>query len=316
MRTLKFSNNDEMPAFGLGTWKSTEGDVYNAVKEAIKGGYRHIDCAAAYGNEKEIGKALSELFKEGIVAREDLWITSKVWCNMHAKEDVLVAIKETLDNLQLEYLDLYLIHWPVAQKKEIPFVSHVDHFIPLEELPNELTWEGMEKAVELGLAKHIGVSNFGPKALEQLILNSKIKPEINQVESHPYFQQNEMLSFCKAHNIHFTAYAPLGSGDRAAKFKDVNEPKLLQDPVIVEIATSKNATPGQILISWAIHRGSSVIPKSVNPGRIIQNFEAQSIELSEMDMSKIAALDKNYRFLTGEHWVYEGSPYTLESIWA
>lgn len=316
MKTLKFSNNDEMPAFGLGTWKSAEGEVYHAVKTAIKGGYRHIDCAAAYGNEKEIGKALSELFEEGVVAREDLWITSKVWSNMHAKEDVILALKESLDNLQLEYLDLYLIHWPIAQKKEIPFVSHVDHFISLEELPNELTWEGMEEGVSLGLVKHIGVSNFGPKALKQLILNAKIKPEMNQVESHPYYQQNDMLSFCKAHNMHFTAYAPLGSGDRAAKFKAVGEPMLLQDPVIVEIAKSKNATTGQVLISWAIHRGSSVIPKSVNPERLAQNFEAESVELSESDMEKIEALDKNYRFLTGAHWVYEGSPYTLESIWA
>lgn len=316
MRTLKFSNDDEMPAFGLGTWKSNEGDVYNAVKTAIKGGYRHIDCAAAYGNEKEVGKALSELFNEGIVSRKDVWITSKVWCNMHAKEDVLLALKETLGNLQLEYLDLYLIHWPIAQKKEIPFVSHVDHFIPLEELPNELTWEGMEEGIAQGLTKHIGVSNFGPKALQQLISNSKIKPEVNQVESHPFYQQNAMFSLCKSHNIHLTAYAPLGSGDRAEKFKAENEPKLLQNPVILELAKSKNATPGQILISWAIHRGTSVIPKSVNPGRLAENFEAQSVELSENDMDKIAGLDRNYRFLTGEHWVYEGSPYTLESIWA
>ncbi len=316
MKTLKFRNNDEMPAFGLGTWKSADGEVYNAVKTAIKSGYRHIDCAAAYGNEKEVGRALNELFEEGVVSREDVWITSKLWSNMHAKEDVLIALKQTLSDLQLEYLDLYLIHWPIAQKKEIPFVSSVEHFISLEELPNEVTWEGMENGVELGLVKHIGVSNFGPKALEQLISNSKIKPEMNQIEAHPYYQQNDMVAFCKAYNIHVTAYAPLGSGDRAAKFKAENEPKLLQDPVILDIAASKNVTAGQILISWALHRETSVIPKSVNPGRIAQNFESQAIELSETDMNKIAALDKNYRFLTGEHWVYEGSPYTLESIWA
>lgn len=316
MKTLKFRNKDEMPAFGLGTWKSAEGEVYNAVKTAIKEGYRHIDCAAAYGNESEVGKALKEVIEEGIVARNDLWITSKVWSNMHAKADVIEALNKTLSDLQLEYLDLYLIHWPIAQKKEIPFVSKVEDFISLEELPNEVTWEGMETAVELGLTKHIGVSNFGPKALEKLMANAKIKPEMNQVESHPYFQQNEMLSFCENHGIHITAYAPLGSGDRAAKFKAKNEPILLKDPVILEIAKGKNASPGQILISWAIHRGTSVIPKSVNPARIKQNFEAQAVSLSESDMDKITALDKNYRFLTGEHWVYEGSPYTLESIWA
>lgn len=316
MKTLKFANNDEMPAFGLGTWKSGEGEVYTAVKTAIINGYRHIDCAAAYGNEKEVGKAINEVIEEGIVTREELWITSKLWSNMHAKEDVVIAIKQSLSDLQLSYLDLYLIHWPIAQKKEIPFVSDVSHFISLEELPNETTWEAMEDCVAKGLTKHIGVSNFGPKALKKLMAKAKIAPEMNQVESHPYYQQPELFSFCKAHNIHITAYAPLGSGDRADKFKKVDEPILLKDPIILDIAAAKSGSPGQVLISWALHRGISVIPKSVNPKRIVENFEAQAIALTSDDMARITALDKNYRYLTGEHWVYEGSPYTLESIWA
>ncbi|WP_010134522.1 aldo/keto reductase [Ochrovirga pacifica] len=316
MRTLKFKNNDQMPAFGLGTWKSGEGEVYNAVKIAIKEGYRHIDCAAAYGNETEVGKAIKEVIEEGIVTRDELWITSKLWCNMHAKEDVFIALKQSLSDLQLEYLDLYLIHWPIAQKKEIPFVSDASHFIPLEELPNETTWQALEEAVAMGLTKHIGVSNFGPKALQQLLDNCTIKPEMNQVECHPYFQQSELISFCHKNNIHITAYAPLGSGDRADKFKKVDEPILLKDSVIKEIAAAKNASIGQVLISWALHRETAVIPKSVNPSRIAENFKAQKVVLSDEEMKTIEGLDKNYRFLTGEHWVYEGSPYTLESIWA
>ncbi|NMH89148.1 aldo/keto reductase [Flavivirga algicola] len=316
MRTLKFKNNDEMPAFGLGTWKSESGDVYNAVKTAIKEGYRHIDCAAVYGNEKEIGEALAECFSEGIVTRKELWITSKLWCNAHAKEDVIPALKQTLSDLQLDYLDLYLIHWPVALKKEVMFVGAKEDLISLDDLPNATTWEVMEEAVGLGLVRHIGVSNFGKKALEDLISKSKIKPEMNQVESHPYFQQEDLLSFCKDHHIHFTAYAPLGSSDRAEKFKAADEPKLLEDPIITDMAKSKNATPGQVLISWALHRGTAVIPKSVNSGRIAQNLQAGAIHLSDDDMKKIASLDKNYRYLTGGHWVFEGGAYTLESIWA
>ncbi len=316
MRTLKFKNNDEMPAFGLGTWKSEQGEVYNAVKTAIKEGYRHIDCAAIYGNEKEIGKALSECLSEGIVAREDLWITSKLWCNAHAKEDVIPTLKQTLSDLQLDYLDLYLIHWPVALKKEVLFVGAKEDLISLNDLPNTVTWEAMEDAVELGLAKHIGVSNFGKKALEDLISKSKIKPEMNQVESHPYFQQEDLFSFCSDNNIHFTAYAPLGSSDRAEKFKAEDEPKLLEDRTIADIAKSKNVTPGQVLISWALNRGTAVIPKSVNPGRIAQNLQAELVQLSDDDMKRIASLDKNYRYLSGGHWVFEGGAYTLESIWA
>ncbi len=316
MKKIQFGNNDQMPALGLGTWKSKAGEVYQAVKTAIKTGYRHIDCAPIYGNEKEVGKAISESIKEGIVTREELWITSKLWNNAHAKADVVPACKQTLSDLQLSYVDLYLIHWPVAFKSGISMPKNNEDMISLDDLPITTTWTGMEETVSLGLTKHIGVSNFGIKALEGLIANSKIKPSMNQVESHPYLQQDALLGFCQKNDIHLTAYSPLGSFDRSDAMKANNEPKLLADPIIAEIAKEKSVSPAQILISWALQRGISVIPKSVNPERIAQNIASEKIILNSTEIEKITALERGYRYVKGNVWVFENGPYTTESLWA
>lgn len=316
MLTLKFRNQNEMPALGLGTWKSQPGEVYDAVKTAIKTGYRHIDCAAIYGNEKEIGQAITECISDGVVSRNDLWITSKLWNSEHAKDDVLPALEKTLSDLQLTYLDLYLIHWPVNIQKGVVFPQSAGDMVSLDDIPISETWAAMEEAIDHGLAKHIGVSNFGIKQLENLLTFALIKPEINQVESHPYFQQNELLAFCRSNNIHLTAYSPLGSFDRPDGIKASDEPKLLDDPIIAEIASIHHVSPAQILISWALHRGISVIPKSVNSSRISQNLAAASIRLSAEDIERINQMDKEYRYITGGFWVFEGGPYSMESVWA
>jgi len=316
MQTLKFKNNDLMPALGLGTWKSEPGEVYSSVKTAIKEGYRHIDCAPIYGNEKEIGQALAECISEGIVSRADMWITSKLWNTSHAKSDVIPALQQTLNDLQTEYLDLFLIHWPISLKKGVFFPQSANDLISLEEIPISETWSEMEKAVELGLIKHIGVSNFGKKNLESLISTATIIPEMNQVESHPYLQQEKLFSFCKSNNIHFTAYSPLGSTDRPEVLKAENEPRVLDDVLIGEISKSKHVTPAQVLLKWALNRGTSVIPKSTNPGRIAQNLKAEKLKLSNEDMEKIAELEKGYRYVSGQFWVFDDGPYTLEDVWA
>lgn len=317
MTKIKFRNNDEMPAFGLGTWKSEEGKVYNAIKTAIKIGYRHIDCAHIYGNEKEVGQALSDCFSEMDISRKDLWITSKLWNNSHAYKDVFPALKQTLKDLQLEYLDLYLIHWPVTLKRDVTFPTSAEDFLSLDEVPLAKTWEAMEEAVYAGLTKHIGVSNFGIKKLEDLISKSEITPEINQVELHPYLQQEDLVSFCKSNSIKLTAYAPLGSADRPDALKSQNEPTLLDNPTITEIAKSKNATPAQILISWGLHKGFAVIPKSTNPDRIKQNYDAQYITLTKDDMEEISKLDKEFRYVDGSIWIYKNGHFSsLEELWA
>jgi alcohol dehydrogenase (NADP+) len=315
MPILRFKNNDLMPALGLGTWKSEPGKVYTAVKDALRAGYRHIDCAPIYGNEAEIGKALRESFQSKVINRSKVWITSKLWNNAHAPEDVQPALERTLADLQLEYLDLFLIHWPVHIVKDQMYPSQPEHYIAFDHLPLTETWKAMEALVDKGLCRHIGVSNFSIAKLAMLLENSRLQPEMNQIELHPYLQQHAMLEYCQHNDIHLTAYAPLGSADRPAALKATGEPVLLEDPVIAKIARNHGVTSAQVLISWAINRGTAVIPKSVNNDRIIQNLEARNLTLSQADMNMINELDQNRRYVSGEFWAPAGSPYTLTNLW-
>ncbi|WP_133492299.1 aldo/keto reductase [Alcanivorax sp. 24] len=315
MQTLAFENGDTLPIIGLGTWKSQPGEVHQAVREAIRAGYRHIDCAHIYGNEKEVGQALNEALIAGEVRREELWITSKLWNSAHAPEEVAPALRQTLFDLGLDYLDLYLIHWPVAHKPGVVFPNSAEDLLSLEERPIAATWAALEALVDDGLTRHIGVSNFSIRKLQALLETARIKPAMNQIELHPYLQQNSMLAFCHANGVHLTAYSPLGSFDRPEAFKAADEPVLLEDPVIMEIAERHQASPAQVLIRWATQRGTSVIPKSVNPERLRQNLAAADLELDDRDMDRIAALDKHRRYVSGANWAQPGSPYTLENLW-
>ena len=308
MNTLKFSNGDTMPNLGLGSWLSKPTEVYDAVIEAVKSGYRHIDCAYIYKNEKEIGEALQFVFLEGIAKREELFITSKLWNNFHAPEQVEPAIAKSLKDLQLEYLDLYLIHWPIAFRNEQ--AKTADDLISLDEIPLTDTWKAMERVKEYGLTRHIGVSNFSIPKLNELIENSTIKPEVNQVESHPYFQQDELIDFCKSQNIIVTAYSPLGS-----RHLMKSDETMTKNPVIVNIAQKYNCTEAQLILAWGMQRGTAVIPKSVNTERIHENYRSLQVQLDESDMSELAKLNRNSRNAKGLFAVIPGGPYTYESIW-
>ncbi|WP_236975896.1 aldo/keto reductase [Membranihabitans maritimus] len=314
MKNLTFLNGDQMPVIGLGTWKSQPGQVFNAVKYAVSAGYRHIDCAAIYGNEKEIGEAISELIRDGVVGREELWITSKLWNDSHRNDQVEDALKNTLVDLQLDYLDLYLIHWPVAIKNGIGFPKSGADFISLKEIPLEETWSAMLKMRDMGIIKHAGVSNFNSKKINHLISVTGAVPEVNQIELHPYLQQTELVDFCKEKNVHVTAYSPLGSADRPTANRD-QRPILLENQVVVDIASHKGVSPAQILIAFAVQRGISVIPKSVTPSRIKQNFEAKDITLSPSEMEALYGMDEGMRYIDGTTWTIERSPNTLESLW-
>ena len=205
MKTLSFLNGDQMPILGLGTWKSEPGEVYDAVKEAIRIGYRHIDCAMIYGNEVEIGNAIRDAINEGQVTRKALWVTSKLWGNAHGRDNVESALKKALQDLGLDYLDLYLIHWSIPLKPSSIFPSTAADFEPPAAVPIQSTWEGMEAAVKSGLTRHIGVSNFSAKKIHDLLPHCKIKPEVNQVELHPLLQQPELVKYCASQGIHITA---------------------------------------------------------------------------------------------------------------
>ncbi|MCA9659216.1 MAG: aldo/keto reductase [Myxococcales bacterium] len=316
MRTYSFDNGDTLPAIGLGTWLSAPGEVGAAVKEAIRVGYRHIDCAAIYGNEAEVGAALRECFAAGVVKREELWITSKLWNTAHAEDAVLPALKKTLADLGLDYLDLYLIHWPVALRPGVHMPRSGADMISLEELPLGATWRGMEAAADAGLARHIGVSNHSVKKLRGLLDGARRRPEVNQIELHPYLQQPAMLEFCAAENVHLTAYSPLGAGGRPDFFRgDEAEPVLLEETTLAAIAARHGATPAQVLIAWGVQRGTSVIPKSVKPRRIAENLAAGELTLSDADMAAIRELDRHRRYLQGNPWVIDGGPFTMETLW-
>ncbi|MFN8258268.1 MAG: aldo/keto reductase [Bacteroidales bacterium] len=315
MKNLIFKNSDNFPILGLGTWKSAAGDVYGAVREAIKMGYRHIDCAPLYMNEPEIGLAIKDAISDGDVTREELWITSKLWNNAHGKENVVPALKKTLADLQLKYIDLWLIHWPVALKPGISFPRFPSDYRSLEEVPITNTWEGMEMAVEQGLTRHIGVSNFSIKKITEILSKCEIKPEVNQVELHPLLQQKKLVEFCKNEGIVMTAYSPLGSKDRSPSMKSEEEQDMMKNPVIVQIAEKHNCSPAQILLAWHVNNGIAVIPKSVNQQRLLENLKAADVVLLKDDMSAIAELDKNFRFVNGKFWAMPGCPYTYNNLW-
>ena len=315
MRTVAFANGDRMPLLGLGTWKSAPGDVGAAVREAIRLGYRHIDCASVYGNEPEIGEAIRSAIAAGEVRREELWITSKLWCNAHGRDNVEPALRRSLGDLGLGWLDLYLIHWPVPIKPGVAFPSSGEDFLPPAQGSLRSTWEGMEGALEAGLTRHIGVSNVSSHKLHDLLSHCRIRPEVNQVERHPLLQQPALLADCAAEGVHITAYSPLGSGDRPAALKGANEPELLTHPLISAIAAEHGCSPAQVLIAWQLQSGISTIPKSVSPARLRENLAAAEIELTPADLERISELDQHLRLVDGSFWLMAGSPWSLQSLW-
>jgi alcohol dehydrogenase (NADP+) len=266
-------------------------------------------------NEQEVGSALDNALKEKRVKREELWVTSKLWNNAHAKKHVRPALEKSLRDLCLDYLDLFLIHWPVHFRPGVLFPRTPEEYLPWEAIALGETWQAMETLVEKGLCRHIGVCNFHQERLRELQELSAIPPAVNQIELHPYLQQREMIDFCREKAILLTAYSPLGSTDRPAGMKKADEPPLLTHPLIVTIAQNHGISPAQTLLAWALARGTMVIPKSVHPGRLRENLAAPELTLTEADVAAITSLESGYRFVDGAFFTSSGSPYTLTHLW-
>ncbi|XP_049408060.1 NADP-dependent D-sorbitol-6-phosphate dehydrogenase-like [Solanum stenotomum] len=286
----------KMPIVGLGVWRMEGKDIKDLLINAIKIGYRHFDCAADYQNEAEVGEALAEAFQTGIVKREDLFITTKLWNSDHGH--VLEACKDSLKKLGLDYLDLYLVHFPVATKHTgigttssalgEDGVLDIDTTISLE-----TTWHGMENLVSLGLVRSIGISNYDIFLTRDCLAYSKLKPAVNQIETHPYFQRESLVKFCQKHDICVTAHTPLGGA--AANTEWFGSVSCLEDPALKGLSEKYKKTVAQVILRWGIQRNTVVIPKSSKLERLQENFNVLDFELTKEDMDLIKSLDRNYR---------------------
>lgn len=314
MKTYKFPNGS-MPAIGLGTWKMEDGTATSAVSAALDAGYRHIDCAPIYLNEPDVGAAFANVFGAGTVRREDVWVTSKLWCNRHRPDLVKEALQQSLADLQLDYLDLFMIHWPIVFRHDVHRPDTPDDFIPLDQMPIKDTWQALEDCIDEGLCRNIGVCNFSIKKLKSLISGCRIKPSANQVECHPYFPQNDLFEFCKQEGIQPVAYSPLGSGDRPVRMRGETDPNLFDDPTLKGIADARGISIGQVMLAWAVNRGTVAIPKSTNPSRMAENLAAGSIELTAEEMDSIDQISTIHRFVHGKFWEMPGGPYTVANLW-
>lgn len=271
-------------------------DIKHLIINAIKLGYRHFDCAADYQNEGEVGEALAEAFQSGLVKREDLFITTKLWNSDHGH--VLEACKNSLQKLQLEYLDLYLVHFPVATKHtgigttssalDEDGVLDIDVTISLE-----TTWHAMEDLVSKGLVRSIGISNYDIFLTRDCLAYAKVKPAVNQIETHPYFQRDCLVKFCQKHGICVTAHTPLGGAVANAEW--FGTVSCLDDPTLKGLAAKYKKSVAQVVLRWGIQRNTVVIPKSSKVERLEENFQINDFELSKEDMDVIKSIDRKYR---------------------
>ena len=316
----KLYTGQEIPCMGMGTFGSdryTPEQISKAVEGAIRSGYRLFDCAAIYGNEDLIGKVFKDAFDKGILQREELFVISKVWNDMHEPENVLKSMKKTLLDLQLDGVDAFVVHWPfrnyhapgcdgdARNPDSKPF--SVDDFIA--------TWRQMEELVEMGLTKSLGMSNVTIPKLEAVLPLCKIKPALIEMELHPSFQQEELFNYCVERDILPVGFCPIGSPTRPDRDKTPDDVVDTQIPEIVEIAKAHNVHPAIICLKWAVQRGQIPIPFSIHENEYVSNLRS-TIEapLTDEEMATIASVDKNCRLIKGQVFLWEGAK-GWEDLW-
>ncbi|KAL2841618.1 NADP-dependent oxidoreductase domain-containing protein [Aspergillus pseudodeflectus] len=300
-KSFKLSNGVTIPGVGFGTFanEGAKGETYKAVVKALEVGYRHLDCAWYYLNEGEVGDAVADFLKANpSVKREDIFITTKVWNHLHRYEDVLWSIEDSLKKLKLDYVDLYLVHWPIAAEKdgqEKPKIGPDGKYVILKDLTEnpEPTWQAMEKIYADKKARAIGVSNWTIEGLDKLLKHAKVAPHVNQIEIHPFLPNEELVQYCFKHDILPQAYSPLGSQNQVPTTGE----RVSENATLNEIAKKGGNTLAQVLIAWGLRRGYVVLPKSSNPSRIESNFK--SIELSDADYEAVnkVAEGRHFRFV-------------------
>ncbi len=306
MQTVKLYTGDSLPSVGFGFWKVEEEAIEGLIDYAVRAGYRHFDCACDYGNEAAVGEGIARVLEKNICTRDELWITSKLWNTYHAAEHVRPAVEKTLKDLQLDYLDLFLIHFPISQK----FVP-IEHRYPpgwfydpdadspkmeFSPVPIRETWQAMEELVDAGLVKNIGVSNFGTSLIRDLLTYAKIRPSVLQIESHPYLTQEKLIRYAQQEQIAVTAFSPLGALSYVSIGMAGQGETVLEQPVVQIAAKRHGKTAAQIVLRWAVQRGLSIVPKSSRPERLDENIALFDFELSDEEMRAISALNCNRRF--------------------
>jgi alcohol dehydrogenase (NADP+) len=314
-RTL--ASGAQMPAIGLGTFGSdhiSHQAVADAVYDAVSLGYRHIDCAAVYGNEAEIGKTFDRLLANGI-QRKQLWVTSKVWNDNH--HDVIGSCERSLRDLRLDYLDLFLVHWPFPNHHPpgCDVSARNPHAVPYIHENYMHTWRQMETLVDRGLVRHIGTSNMTIPKMELLLRDARIRPAVNEMELHPHFQQPEFFAWLKQRGIEPIGYSPIGSPARPERDRTPEDTSPTEDPVIRSIAARRGVHPAVICIRWAIQRGQTPIPFSTTRRNCLANLSAAVSEpLTDEDMRAIAAIDRNCRLIKGQVFLWKDNQ-SWEDLW-
>lgn len=308
-----------MPAIGLGTFGSDHvppDRVADAVRGAAAIGYRHFDCASVYGNEAAVGAALEEIQRSGI-RREELWITSKLWNDMHEPDAVVESCRRSLGDLRLDYLDLYLVHWPFPNfhAPECDVTSRSPDAKPYIHRDYMRTWRAMETLVDQRLVRHIGTSNMTVPKLSLVLQDARILPAANEMELHPHFQQPDLFDLCIGSNIQPIGFCPLGSPGRPDRDRTPEDTDPMQDPVILEIASRRGVHPASVCIKWAVQRGQAPIPFSVTPRNYASNLRATVEEpLSDEDMRAIAGIDRNCRLIKGQVFLWKDGQ-AWEDLW-